>query len=489
MSRRSILARPHWAGFLHLPGLDALATPALAAADRFFGFCATRGLSDPGPRDVADWAEDAATAEAEVPALLRDLADAMAVLIPDFVERIGAAGELSSRSSGRPKTPVVGGKAPSEPKPRAAWDPVAPPERTAPVGREVSVAPWELPEAWRSDLRRMALGAPGNGVVISRSIVVRLREKLCQLAWSAREAGLDIALTPDAIDAYRADLEARGVVGRNGGIRWATLRASMEELSRYARYSGEARPVRDHLGVWLACYESRENMQPPLKFAALAKTGNTTLSVLDEADARLAQAADETDPKKRHRLRNVACILGVFPVTPLRNASASLVFGDTLHWRDESWVIDTVIVKTRTRRPEPFVMRLEPEHGRFIDAVLLGDRDPAHLPRLRKDAIDAGRPLMMLDENRPAAKSYIPRLFKEFTGNSFTTTRTMLHTDLATTLGEAGMITAMIACHQTSRQVAEKYQAQAVAIGAITRRQAAASARRSLREEDEPLNL
>lgn len=60
--------------------------------------------------------------------------------------------------------------------------------------------------------------------------------------------------------------------------------------------------------------------------------------------------------RRRHQLRNGACILGLYPVVPLRPASADLVLGESLFWRQESWVIETLIQKTQTRNPEPFRM-------------------------------------------------------------------------------------------------------------------------------------
>ena len=91
---------------------------------------------------------------------------------------------------------------------------------------------------------------------------------------------------------------------------------------------------------------ARERRQKALKHAALARTGNTTLSLLDKADDLLGKAEVAATAKKRHQMRNGACILGIYTVAPLRNASAGLVFGETLFWRNDGWVIDTDIQKT-----------------------------------------------------------------------------------------------------------------------------------------------
>jgi hypothetical protein len=473
MSRRRLLAKPTWQYFLHRPGLDRLSTPALLAADGFFDFTVEHELEDPGPQDIAAWARSAGDDDFGV--LLDRLAEAMTVCAPDLVDRIAEA-----RRSGPPAIPAAPAGATVAPEPApVCWDPIAPPTRKPPRPRRVSVAPWELPDRWQSDLRHMALGIPRNGVAPSIEIVKRLRDKLCQLAWSAGQAGLPVDITADTVDRYLGDLRARGTAGRNG-LRWATLRASIEELHRFARYAGYPHEIVALLGRQRALLEARENMQRGLKFARMARNGNTTLGLLDRADALLESAATQLDPKKRHRLRNAACILGIYSIAPLRNASADLVFGDTLHWRGKRWVIDITISKTRAHNPDPFVFAFQPQHGAFIDAVLLGDAHPSLLPRLREEAISGQRQLFILPDGKPTAKTYIPRIFKVVTSDSFTATRTMLHTDLATSLGPAGFEMAMTACHRESSEVARKhYETEAVAIAAVAHIQGSASARRA----------
>src|SRR5699024_9533030 len=113
-----------------------------------------------------------------------------------------------------------------------AWDPIAPPSRKPPRARHISVPPWDLPEPMQATLRRMAMGMPQNGVAVSTEILKRMREKLCQFVWSARQAGLPPTLCDTAVERYIGDLMARGEA-REHGIRWATVRASVEELHRY----------------------------------------------------------------------------------------------------------------------------------------------------------------------------------------------------------------------------------------------------------------
>ena len=201
-----------------------------------------------------------------------------------------------------------------------AWDPCKY-DGNARV-RKVSIYPWDLPVDWQEALRRAAEGLPGaRAAAPARDILKRMRDKLCQCAWSAREAGLALALSKEVVDQYLTDLETRLRL-RAHGIRWATMRATVEELHRFARYSGfVSEENTNYLGKRLSRYTLYEQGQDALKFLALLETGNTTLGMLDKADALLLQATEESVAWRRHLLRNAGAILGLYSIVPLRNAS------------------------------------------------------------------------------------------------------------------------------------------------------------------------
>ena len=100
MARRTILAQLHWQPFLHLPGLGALPTPAVYAADEFFAFVTTHGLSAPTPADFAHWSLDDRTRSAKD--RLELLSQAFAVCIPAFVPAVVAAHALLPRRTAAP---------------------------------------------------------------------------------------------------------------------------------------------------------------------------------------------------------------------------------------------------------------------------------------------------------------------------------------------------------------------------------------------------
>ncbi len=292
--------------------------------------------------------------------------------------------------------------------------------------------------------------------VPARSMVLRMREKLCQYVFSARQRDLADELTLAGIDEYLADLKAR-LLPRPQGLRWATMRVTVDALLLFARYNGALSEITRHLGDYRRDYETREAGQRALKFFALARTGNSTDRVLDMAEALLCGVAAEERPKKRHQMRNGAAILAIFANAPLRNASAQLAFGVSLFWERDEWVIRTEIQKTQTRRPEIFKFPLHPEAGRSIDALILGDASPAMLPTLREKLIRKRRQLFVLPDGSPAAATYVPRIFQALTGNSFTTLRVMHYSDAIAHHGVAGIDLAKPAAHHISTEIVKRH--------------------------------
>jgi hypothetical protein len=472
MSDHPIFSKLAWNHFLHIDGIHDLPLSTLVAADQMLDEIKRTGTVDPRSSDYAMWAQEAAADDPS--GWLDRLSVAAAVILPSESRKIAAARALL-RTAPPPRKPATRA---NHVAPGTPWDPC---ERLVVTDRrKVSIPPWELPAPWQAALRRATQGLPGKKAdAPARIIILRTREKLCQLAWSAHAARLVPDLTEEVTRQYLEHLETR-LRARPHGIRWATMRVAVADLCRFARYTG-IMSENDHkyLTKRLSRYAFFERSQDALKFSALLETGNTTLSVLDQADELLEQATRENDPGTRHRLRNAGAILGLYSIVPLRNADAELILGETLLWESGTWVIDTTIRKTAAHSPEPLVVPLEPEFSRYIDAVVLGDFDRRHLPELRACAARSGRPLIVHPDGSRPSPTYIPRIFKERTGNSFTTTRTMLHTDQAISRGEVGTTDAMVLCHQKSPKTARKYQEKRVRLVAINRVQEAAAERRA----------
>ncbi|MBD3625911.1 MAG: hypothetical protein HUJ24_11175 [Rhodobacteraceae bacterium] len=480
MKRSSLFIKPHWRFFDHVPELTTLPLVVVACMDSFLEHVTARGLVEPQADDISVWA----LAEVDPKIAVEHLASALRVCMPSLIPAAQCAAQKLQDRQGIRTTPVSQHPH-TEPPARGhrrpgpeCWNPLSrPPSRYA-GRRMVSVYPDELPAEWQEGLLRASHGLPGGGVFISPAILKRTREKLCQLAWSCKEADLPVTITERSVDRFQKDVCERSQRGKNG-LRWATVRASIEELHRFARYLELDPALIKFLSGRRAVLESRERCQKALKHFELARTGNTTNSLLDMADGLLEGLSAVESPVKRHRMRNAACILGIYPIAPLRNASAYLVLGENLLWVHDEWVIDMMIRKTRTHNTRHLSIPLGPDHGKFIDAVLLGDAPVSELGERRARAIAARRPLFELPNGTPAALSYAPTIFKTLTENSFTTMRTMLHTDEAIEHGEAGTDYAMISSHQVGREIKRKYQLDTVAKTAVRRRQSARKTRRA----------
>lgn len=468
MTKEFILRKPAWAHFAHVDQLIDLPLPALLAADQVWEQVRATGKVQPTSSDYAIWSQSVSTADPLN--WLENLQIAFQVILPNEVEKVRGALSLLP-----PETAIAVTKQQDPFKP---WDPCEYQQNAK--CRSVSVYPWELPEIWRECLRRAAQGLPGkSGPAPSREILKRMVSKLCQLAWCTGDVELATDLNEQVVGNYFEELKAR-LQTRPQGLRWATLRATAEELHRFGRYIGT---VSDHdlryLSNRLNRFSLYEKGQAALKFQALLDTGNTTLSLLEKADALLVRATQEKNLSTRHMLRNAGAILGLYSIVPLRNADAGLVFGDTLLLDGTAWVVDTPISKTRKHNPDRLVVPLEPEFSKYIDAVVQGEFGSEYLPDLRSKALNRGGFLFVPYNRMHPSSTYIPRLFKEHSGTSFTTTRTMLHSDQAIQRGEVGTRDVMVAAHQTSPKTATKYHTKRVAQAAIDRMQTETSSRRA----------
>jgi hypothetical protein len=257
------------------------------------------------------------------------------------------------------------------------------------------------------------------------------------------------------------------------------MRATAEELYRFSRMVGAAQDQQQRIARLLGECASRERLQMALKHFKILESGHTTDSILDLAESLLATSSSLTCPAKRHRMRNASCILGLYAIAPLRNASAFLVFGKTLFWRNGQWVIETRIQKTAQYNARAFVMPLEPETGRFIDALVLGEASITELPELRRQVLAAERPLFILPDGTAAAPSYIPRIFKAVTGISFTSTRSLLYTDEMIHNDASGVESARVACHHDANsRMVDTYRLTSVAVHAVDRLRAGKANRR-----------
>ncbi|MGJ8546659.1 MAG: hypothetical protein ACSHWZ_14530 [Sulfitobacter sp.] len=463
MNVQKILGKPVWQRLIQQPGFARISSPTILTTDDFFDFILKFEILSPTVGDIENWLSEFPDPERAM--RLDHLQEAFAVFQPAFLPSIREA--LHRRPIVPLPKPINATSASSQPnseiRPNTSlpihesdgWDPIARPSRRPPRPRRVTIHPHELPSDYQQELRRAADGLPSRDATVqapARSMVKRMREKLCGHAWSAQRHGMGKELSVEGIDAYLKDLRER-LAKKTHGLRWSSMRATADGLYLFARYSDAPPNIIGHLKGYSREYAAREEGQRALKFFALLRTGNTTDRVLDLADKLLTGVSAEVRLKKRHQMRNSAAILSIFANAPLRNASAQLVFGESLLWKEHEWIIRMKIQKTHTARPEMYVLPLHEEVGRFVDAVVLGEASPAMLPVLRERLQKQKRQLFILHDGTPAAATYIPRVFKTLTDNSFTTLRSMLYTDAIAANGKAGIELAKPAAHHSSTQL------------------------------------
>ncbi|WP_163849259.1 hypothetical protein [Pseudooceanicola aestuarii] len=467
MSVQEALAKPAWRALIVQPGFADISGPAILTTDSFFDFILKFEILSPTVGDIENWLGEFPDPERAM--RLDHLQEVFAVFQPAFLSSIRQA--LHPKPNVPLSKPIHATSASSQSNSKMRpnttppvhemedWDPIAPPSRRPPLPRRVTIRPHELPLDYQQELRRAAEGLPSRNASVqvpARSMVKRMREKLCGHAWSAQRHGMGKELSVEGIDAYLTDLKER-LAKKPYGLRWASMLAAADGLYLFARYSDAASNIVGHLKGYSREYGAREKGQKALKFFALLRTGNTTDRVLDLAENLLAGVSAEVCFKKRHQMRNAAAILGVFANAPLRNASAQLVFGENLFWKECEWVIRTKIRKTNMSRPVDYVLPLHEEVGRFVDAIVLGEASPAMLPFLRERLQKQKRQLFVLHDGTPAAATYVPRVFKTLTGNSFTTLRTMLYTDAFAAHGTAGIEYAKPAAHHSSTEIVKRH--------------------------------
>jgi len=205
MAIHDILAKPQWQALAKRPGFAAISAAAIEATDGFFAFIVQHRLHNPTPGDIRNWAASLPSVERAL--ALDGLEEVFSVCEPNFLRMISearreapdarkVAGSISPTQveEGQVRRPAYEAK---------DWDPIAP----GPLGfwrkRAVSIVPTQLPAEYQDALRRAADGLPGREprmLVPARSIVLRMREKLCQYVWCCRQNGAPDRLCSAGID-------------------------------------------------------------------------------------------------------------------------------------------------------------------------------------------------------------------------------------------------------------------------------------------------
>lgn len=325
--------------------------------------------------------------------------------------------------------------------------------------RKVSVAPTKLPENWQAVLANMKVRREaGDARAPSPDIQKRMAQKLGQYILVVCEEGLPEELHQDGLTAFYAHLSTRLSCHSGEPLRPATLRATWEELRRFALYCGTyPSDLMASLQQTLKTLADEEANAAQLKWGKLHGIGGPPDVIRDALDM-LDIAEKASDPVKRHILRNRAAAFALPAILPLRREWNRIVFGKTLFWEGDRYRFrgykprKTALLDGRREFPGS----IHPEMCRFVDAMLLQDNDPRYLQALRDHAEISQRPLFAHPNGAPVAQNYVTNVWREVAGVGAQIARTLMH-DHFGSKGEEGIRRAMIMCNQHSRETADRY--------------------------------
>ncbi|MBT3143745.1 hypothetical protein KL867_22060 [Ruegeria litorea] len=438
--RLQILAKPNWQKIDGHPVIDTLTLDVLRALDGFFDHIGQFKLTLPTPEDFLAWATLAGGADD-----LRFLSNGLSAFDAEDPTLAVIEAALSIIEA---KETFCG----TDSKGRPSYE------------RSVSVPFVELPEDWQVFLQHLRVRRiGGDPSAPAPDIQDRMIQKLSQYVFVIRRDGLGEDLHQEGLTAFYGDISTR-ISARSGTLlRPATLRATWEELERFARLRGSySEELGAALKMTLAMLREEELAVTQLKYEKMHGLGGPP-DIIREAFALLGKTANSSSPGKRHILRNRAAALGLPAILPLRRDWDRIVFGKTLFW-------DRGRYRFRNFKPgktalldgrRTFPASIPPRMSCFIDALLLHDNDPKYLEALRQKAEQEQRPLFVHPNGMPAAKSYVSRVWAEIAGTGATISRTMMH-DHFGAKGEEGLTKAMILCDQYSPNTPDHYKGVSV---------------------------
>ena len=164
-----------------------------------------------------------------------------------------------------------------------------------------------------------------------------MTQKLGQYSRIARREGLPEELHQEGLTAFYSDLSTRLSCHSGELLRPATLRASWEELHRFARCRGTySDDLVTELKQTLKTLREEEANSAQLKFGKLPGIGSPPDVIRDALDM-LDTAERAATPGKRHILRNRAAAFALPAILPLRREWDRIVFGKTLFWEDHRY--------------------------------------------------------------------------------------------------------------------------------------------------------
>lgn len=424
-----ILQHQRWDPLISTLDTEAVTAPQMRILDDFLAFIEDRKIASIWALKVSDCLSFVARYQSAN--RLRALKQAMQAVFP-----------------GQPAilvvTDAIRQKDAETRKPRAA----KPRQRTLKVSVPVEKLPW----AWKDALEDMEAGFDRGGVTApSPNMIPTYEMKLRQFAWSAKNAGLPVKFSVDAVKAYTRDMRRRGLVA-------ATQLASFSALKKSARYVAADQEVLALLSELIRKTEEKSKKAPKKKYEKLQKTGYSPVAIIDQAVDLLKEARLLTCPRSQQARQNTAAALALFSVLPVRLADTRINFGEHLSWQEGGYELHITLSKD----DETYDAKIDPRLNRFIDALILRGCDEVWLGQMREDCLNSNRPLFIRNDGEGVGYNYISDCWRKIFDTGEHIARTIQHTFLGIEFGIAGTDMAMAACGQTSPETAAAYQDKVV---------------------------
>jgi integrase len=314
--------------------------------------------------------------------------------------------------------------------------------------RRVAVREDELPPDWRAALTAMREGARGASgkPTPAPSIVVTIGQKLCQLAWSSRRAGLPIALDRRQLHCFIADMEARKLSQR-------TVVTTLGKIRDFLDYTGWSPELRRDCQRQQQFHGKNAVAEPKRKELFLARSGLGLPDIASAAGDALAAIPTAESTPTRLRLCNDAalCALAVAMAPRLADVSR-LVVGDTVCRNGDGWHVVLSLQKTGERHFVP----IDPRLNEYLDEAILHGTDPAFFWDFYRRR--EGTTFLVTDAaGRPAAYHYPTQRFRSLFGVGLHIVRTLWH-DWASGQGPEGLEQALAVCGHRSPRAREHYE-------------------------------
>jgi len=433
--RQNILNKPAWQAIREFPAVISLDMNTLRALDGFFDHIAKHQLVQPGKADFRAWADLGAghqgLARLKMGLTIFDPQDPSLLGIEVVhAEVLKKAGNQSTSSKGR-----------------SVYE------------RHVSVPKSEFPDNWQEFLAKLETRRLGGDVTApSKDIQIRMAQKLGQYILVMKREGLPEELHQEGLTVFYRDVSTRISKRTGAPLRPATLRATWEELERFARLSGTySLEFVAGLRKTLEALKADEEITTQQKYAKMHGLGGPP-DIIKEAFHQLQKVDQISVPANRHKQRNRAAALGLPAILPLRREWDRIIFGKTLRWDGGRYRFHgfkprkTALLDGRREFPGSIHPKMTP----FIDALVLQGNDPNYLDSFREHVERIKRPLFVHPNGAACSKNYVTRVWSECFGTGAHIARTLMH-DFFGAKGEEGVSKALIICDQYSPETQEPY--------------------------------